>query len=42
MNVRDLIPWGRDTSSNQAPAAYREDDRSPFLSLHRVSIGAQS
>jgi HSP20 family protein len=31
--VRDLIPWGR--SNNQAPAAYRDDDRSPFLSLHR-------
>lgn len=35
MNVRDLIPWGRDTSSNQAPAVYREEDRNPFLSLHR-------
>jgi HSP20 family protein len=33
MSVRDLIPWGR--SNNQAPAAYRDDDRSPFLSLHR-------
>jgi HSP20 family protein len=32
MSVRDLIPWGR---SNRAPAPYREDDRSPFLSLHR-------
>lgn len=32
MSVRDLIPWGR---SNRAPAAYRDDDRSPFLSLHR-------
>jgi HSP20 family protein len=30
--VRDLIPWGR--SNNQAPATYRDDDRSPFLSLH--------
>ena len=35
MNVRNLIPWGRDTSSNQAPAVYREEDRNPFLSLHR-------
>ena len=32
MSVRDLIPWGR---SNRAPAPYRDDDRSPFLSLHR-------
>ena len=35
MNVRDLIPWGRDTSSSQAPAIYREEDRNSFLSLHR-------
>ena len=33
MSVRDLIPWGR--SNNRAPAPYRDDDRSPFLSLHR-------
>ena len=33
MSVRDLIPWGR--SNNRAPASYRDDDRSPFLSLHR-------
>lgn len=34
MSVRDLIPWNR--SNNQAPAFYRdEDDRNPFLSLHR-------
>lgn len=33
MSVRDLIPWGR--SNNRAPAPYREDDRNPFLSLHR-------
>lgn len=32
MSVRDLIPWGR--SSNPAPTTY-EDERSPFLSLHR-------
>lgn len=32
MSVRDLIPSGR---SNRAPALYREEDRSPFLSLHR-------
>jgi HSP20 family molecular chaperone IbpA len=31
--VRDLIPWGR--GNNRAPAPYREDDRNPFLSLHR-------
>ncbi len=33
MSVRDLIPWGR--SNDRAPAPYREDDRHPFLSLHR-------
>ena len=33
MSVRDLIPWGR--SNNQVPTAFREDDRNPFLSLHR-------
>ena len=33
MSVRDLIPWGR--SNNRAPIPYRDDDRSPFLSLHR-------
>ena len=33
MSVRDLIPWGR--SSNQAPTVFRDDDRNPFLSLHR-------
>jgi HSP20 family protein len=31
MNVKDLIPWNRD--SNRALAAYRESD--PFLTLHR-------
>lgn len=33
MSVRDLIPWGR--SGNQAPTVFRDDDRNPFLSLHR-------
>ncbi|WGF91027.1 Hsp20/alpha crystallin family protein [Marinivivus vitaminiproducens] len=33
MSVRDLIPRGR--TSNATPTAYRDDDRSPFLSLHR-------
>ena len=33
MSVRDLIPWGR--SNTRAPSVYRDDDRSPFLSLHR-------
>jgi HSP20 family protein len=32
MNVRALIPWGRNSSP---PSAYRDEDRSPFLSLHR-------
>jgi HSP20 family protein len=34
MSVRDLIPWGRN-NGNQLPSVYREDDRDPFLSLHR-------
>ncbi|MDF1599155.1 Hsp20/alpha crystallin family protein [Mesorhizobium sp. YIM 152430] len=34
MSVRDLIPWGRD-NGNQLPSVFREDDRDPFLSLHR-------
>jgi HSP20 family protein len=33
MSVRDLIPWGR--SNGQAPMVFRDDDRNPFLSLHR-------
>ena len=32
MNVRALIPWGRNST---APTTYREEERSPFLSLHR-------
>ncbi|MCG5480851.1 MAG: Hsp20/alpha crystallin family protein [Ensifer alkalisoli] len=31
MNVRELIPWGR----GQTPATYRNEDRNPFLALHR-------
>ncbi|MBB2710242.1 Hsp20/alpha crystallin family protein [Rhizobium sophoriradicis] len=34
MSVRDLIPWGR-TNGNQGPSLLRDDDRDPFLSLHR-------
>jgi len=33
MSVRDLIPWGR--SNNQVPTVFRDEDRNPFLSLHR-------
>lgn len=33
MSVRDLIPWGR--NDNQLPSFFREDDRDPFMSLHR-------
>ncbi|RWM87811.1 MAG: Hsp20/alpha crystallin family protein [Mesorhizobium sp.] len=33
MNMRDLIPWGRNES--QAPSVYRGADQNPFLSLHR-------
>ncbi|MEZ2224594.1 Hsp20/alpha crystallin family protein [Rhizobium sp. RCC_161_2] len=34
MSVRDLIPWGRNNGS-QVPSILRDDDRDPFLSLHR-------
>ncbi|MDR6817449.1 HSP20 family protein [Neorhizobium sp. 2083] len=34
MSVRDLIPWGRN-NGNQVPSVLRDDDRDPFLSLHR-------
>jgi len=34
MNVRDLIPWGRENGS-RSPAIFGEGDRDPFLSLHR-------
>jgi HSP20 family protein len=34
MSVRDLIPWGRN-NGNQGPSLLRDDDRDPFLSLHR-------
>lgn len=34
MSVRDLIPWGRNNGS-QLPSIFRDDDRDPFLSLHR-------
>lgn len=34
MSVRDLIPWGRDNGSS-VPTVFRDDERSPFLSLHR-------
>lgn len=33
MNVRDLIPWGRER--NQLPSLFRDDERDPFMSLHR-------
>ena len=34
MSVRNLIPWGRN-NGNQVPTVLRDDDRDPFLSLHR-------
>lgn len=34
MSVRDLIPWGRNNGA-QVPSLLRDDDRDPFLSLHR-------
>jgi HSP20 family protein len=33
MNVRDLIPWGR--QNIQAPSIYRGGEASPLLTLHR-------
>ncbi|WP_353642718.1 Hsp20/alpha crystallin family protein [Mesorhizobium sp. WSM2239] len=36
MNMRELIPWGRNgLSNNQAPSVYRDSDQDPFLALHR-------
>ena len=35
MNMRDLIPWGRQTSSSQAPVPYREGEMTPFFGLRR-------
>ena len=32
MSVRDMISWGR---NNQTPSVYNDNDRDPFLSLHR-------
>ncbi len=34
MSVRDLMPWGRN-NGNRAPMIYRDEERNPFLSLHR-------
>ncbi|KAA1183559.1 Hsp20/alpha crystallin family protein [Rhizobium tropici] len=34
MSVRDLISWRRN-NGNQVPSFLRDDDRDPFLSLHR-------
>ncbi|EJC64556.1 Hsp20/alpha crystallin family protein [Rhizobium leguminosarum] len=34
MSVRDLIPWSGN-NGHQAPSLLRDDDRDPFLSLHR-------
>jgi HSP20 family protein len=33
MAIRDLIPWGREISP--VPSFYRDDDRDPFMALHR-------
>ncbi len=35
MNMRDLIPWGRLERSSSVPSAYRGEEVSPFLTLHR-------
>ncbi|RUM24037.1 Hsp20/alpha crystallin family protein [Rhizobium vallis] len=34
MSVRDLIPWGRN-NGNRVPSLLPDDERDPFLSLHR-------
>ncbi len=34
MNMRDLIPWGRNERSSSVPSAYRGEEVSPFLTLH--------
>lgn len=34
MSVRDLIPWSRGNGGS-LPSLYRDEDRNPFLSLHR-------
>jgi HSP20 family protein len=34
MNMRDIIPWGRN-NGNQTPAHYRNSEQNPFLALHR-------
>jgi HSP20 family protein len=34
MNMRDLIPWGRNERSS-VPGPYRNEEMSPFLTLHR-------
>ncbi|MEJ6784986.1 Hsp20/alpha crystallin family protein [Aminobacter sp. Piv2-1] len=33
MSVRDLIPWGHEES--RVPSLFRDNERDPFLSLHR-------
>ena len=33
MNMRDLVPWGR--NNDRAPSLFRGSDRDPFLALHR-------
>ena len=35
MNMRDLIPWGRNERSSSVPSAYRGEEVNPFLTFHR-------
>ena len=35
MNMRDLIPWGRHEGSSSVPSSFRNEEVSPFLTLHR-------
>lgn len=33
MSIRDLVPWNR--GETRAPSLYRDEERDPFMSLHR-------
>jgi HSP20 family protein len=35
MNMRDLIPWGRNERSSLVPSTFRGEEVRPFLTLHR-------
>jgi len=35
MNMRDLIPWGRNERTSSVPSTYPGEEGNPFLTLHR-------